>query len=325
VCLWRLCCFIICVSVHKNLIKEKPFIKEKTPSKKLPLMKKLNTVILLSAVAVGSASAQLVTTTTFDGAGSFTDVGNWDNGLPTNLNPGLVSATSGSTWTSNAWTDLAIRQTGGTVGGAGSSVINMRGGALGSGNKTIYEIEDVANSEFGYNNLEVSGQLTMWNQNGQGQELSLLAGYATVGSLNAISSAATSTINIGDGKLDIGLLDTAKVGINMLAGGTGEIVIGDRNGDKFNSMRLDFETGNLGSITLSTNLGASTGGYWQFFIGQSWASIGGVVVTDLTQFNIVSEGLATTISLASPIPEPGTYAMLAGCCALTFVMLRRRG
>ncbi|KRP36912.1 MAG: hypothetical protein ABS34_05240 [Opitutaceae bacterium BACL24 MAG-120322-bin51] len=290
-------------------------------------MKTLNTVILFSAVAVGSASAALTTTTTFDGAGSLVGVANWDNGLPTNANPGLVAVTSGSTWTTNVWTDMAIRQTGGTVGGAGSATMNMRGGAALSGNKTIYEIEDVANSAFGYKNLEVSGQLTMWNQNGEGQELSLLAGYATVGSLNAISSAATSTINIGDGKLDIGIVTTlgGKFSINMLAGGTGEMVIGDRNEAALNAMRLDFETGNVGSITLSSNLGASADGYWGFFVEQGWASIGGVVVTDLAQFNIVNDGFATTISaIPELIPEPGTYALLAGCFALASVMVRRR-
>lgn len=283
-------------------------------------MNKRNTVILLSALAASVASAALTTTTTFDGTGNLIDAINWDSGLPTNANPGLVSSTIGSTWTGSPWTNVAIRQTGGTVGGAGSATLAMRGGAS-VGIDTIYEIEDTANSSFAYKNLEISGQLTMWAQNGGGHELSLLAGYATAGSLNAISNAANSTINIRDGRLDVGLINDGNFNINMLAGGTGQFNIADRNAGQLNTMRLNFESGNSGTITLSSNLGATSGGYWEFFVASGWASIDGVATTNAALFNIDTVGFATTISA---IPEPSTYGMLAGFCTLALVMVRRR-
>jgi hypothetical protein len=57
-------------------------------------MKKLLVMMLLAAVA-GSASAALVTSTTFDGSGDLTSAANWDLGLPTNANPGLISTGGG--------------------------------------------------------------------------------------------------------------------------------------------------------------------------------------------------------------------------------------
>ena len=55
--------------------------------------------VVLAAVA-GSASAayvELVTTTTYTGSGALNAAGNWDNGSPTNDNPGLVSGTDSAT------------------------------------------------------------------------------------------------------------------------------------------------------------------------------------------------------------------------------------
>jgi hypothetical protein len=282
----------------------------------------------LSLTAVGlfcasNASADLVTTTTFDGIGALSDAANWDNGLPSNANPGLVSATTHA-WLGTAWEDVALRQTGGAVFAAGDGNFAMRGGAAASGNTTILEIDDASNTSFATTNLAISGTLTFWSQNsgGGGHELSLLNGYATVSNLNAVSSATLSTINIGNGKLDIATLTEAKVTVNMLSGGTGEMVIGDRNGGVLNSSRLNFETGNAGSITILSNAGASSGGYWEFYVRQGWTSINGVTVTDVSRYKIVSKGFKTTIS-ALAVPEPPSAALI-GIGGVTLILRDRR-
>jgi len=287
---------------------------------------KLTSLALLSALSCSVASAALTTTTTYDGIGAVDDATNWDNSLPTNANPGLVSGTDSadSAWLGPVWTNVAIRQTGGTMYAAGTGNFNMRGGALNSGNTTILEIDDAANTSFASKNLDVSGTFSMWSQNagGGGQELSVLSGYADVGNLNAVSSATTSIINIGNGKLDIGTLTAARVGVNMLSGGTGEIVLDDRNGSLLNSMRLNFASDSSASFTILQNGGASSSGYWEFYVGAGFASIDGLTVTDLSQFDIQDVG--GTGTMISAIPEPSSAALLFGVVSFGWLALRRR-
>jgi hypothetical protein len=170
----------------------------------------------------------------------------------------------------------------------------MRGGAS-AGINTILEIDDASNTDFSTVNVTMSGILTMWAQNGGGHELSLLNGYATVGILSAVNSATLSTINIGDGKLDIGALAAANVTVNMLSGGTGELVLADQSGSLLNSLRLDFAADSSASFTILENGGATTGGYWDFYVASGFASIGGITETDLSKFLIESDGGFGTI------------------------------
>ncbi len=65
-------------------------------------MKKCLMMVLGVGMSWFAASAALVTTTTFDGAGSLTAGANYDNGAPSNANPGLISIT-GNAWTGNIW------------------------------------------------------------------------------------------------------------------------------------------------------------------------------------------------------------------------------
>lgn len=256
-------------------------------------------------LSLGSASGELATSTTYTGTpsaqqpfiGSLIDPTSWDNGLPTNDNPGLVTQTF-NTWSGDVWTDVAIRQTGGTVYND-QEIFAMRGGAAGSGKKTILEIEDLANTEFAYENLRTAGALTMWSQNGEGHELSLLSGYVSIGFLNAVTSADVSTINIRDGLMEFGSVTSGKVAFNLLAGGTGAIVVGDQNGGALNTMKVNFETGSQASFTLASNSSKPTGsaqGYWGFVIGRGQVSVDGVPITDKSKFVITDEGdLSTTL------------------------------
>ena len=279
----------------------------------------LTSLALLTALSCSVASAALTTTTNHDGSGDLTSALNWDNGLPTNANPGLFS--TGGGWLGPTWTDVAVRQTGGAIFAAGTGNFAMRGGAS-AGINTILEIDDASNTDFSTTNLAVSGTFTMWAQNGGGHELSLLNGFADVGILSAVNHPTLSTINIGNGKLDIGSLAAANVTVNMLSGGTGELVLADQSGSLLDSLRLDFAADSSASFTILENGGATTVGYWASYVGAGFASIGGITETDLSKFLVESDGgFGTTLSV---IPEPGTYALLAGCFALASVMIRRR-
>lgn len=282
----------------------------------------LTSLALLSALSCSVASAALTTTTTFDGSGALTEVNNWNSGLPTNANPGLVS--TGGGWLGTAWADVAVLQTGGEIFAAGGGDFAMRGGAEASGNTTILEIDDASNTSFATTNLAISGELTMWSQftGGGGHQLSLLNGYADVSSLNASTNASLSTINIGNGKLDIGSLTAAKVTVNMLSSGTGELVLADQGGGLLNSLRLNFASDSSASFTILGNGSGNADGYWGFYVNQGYASIDGDTNADLSQYLIVNDGVSgTTISV---IPEPSSAGLLFGMVSFAWLALRRR-
>jgi len=275
----------------------------------------LTSIALLTALSCSVASAALVTTTTFDGAGAVDDAANYDNGAPSNANPGLINST-GNSWMGVAYTDWAARQTGGYV--YRNSAVAFRGGA-GAGINTIWEIADLANADGSSTNFYVGGVFTMWSQNGGGHQLTIESGVAEVGSLNTSTTAAKSSISVGNGRFHAGSLDqAAKVTFNLLQG-NGEIVIDDNMGFAVSGMLLDFETGSEASFTFGQDNGADSTSLINWLVANDRVLIDGVAQSDFN-WDITENGLATTIA----IPEPGTYALLAGCFALASVMIRRR-
>ena len=178
----------------------------------------LGLTMLLSA---GVAQAALVTTTTYTGSGALIDVvynntagtkgsidsiitDSWDNGLPSDSNPGAFTNGTAQTATGiNVWYGVAVRQTGGTLS---DTSLALRGGdEVGSSTQCILEIDDASNTNFATANLVISGQLTLWPQFGAGNTntLSVLNGYATAGVL-AGTTHGQSIVNILDGRLDAG-------------------------------------------------------------------------------------------------------------------------
>ena len=198
----------------------------------------------------------------------------------------------------------------------------MRGGAS-AGINTILEINDATNTSFTTTNLAISGGLTMWSQNGGGHQLSLLNGFADVGSLGTSgTTTAKSTINIGNGKLDIGALTAATVTVNMLSGGTGELVLADQGGNLLDSLRLNFASDSSASFTILENGGGDAAGYWTSYVNNGYASIDGDTNTDLSNYLIVNDGVTgTTISA---IPEPSSAGLLIGMVSFAWLALRRR-
>jgi hypothetical protein len=264
-------------------------------------MKKLLVMTVMAAVA-GSASAALVTSTTFDGAGAVDDAANYDNGAPSNANPGLINST-GNSWMGVAYTDWAARQTGGYV--YRNSAVAFRGGA-GAGINTIWEIADLANADGSSTNFYVGGAFTMWSQNGGGHELTIESGVAEVGSLNTATTAAKSSISVGNGRFHAGSLDQAATVTFNLLQGNGEIVIDDTLGVNMAGMLLDFEMGSDGSFTIGAVNGASSLSVINWLANNDRVLIDGVAQSSFG-WDITQDGFATTIA----IPEPATLGLIA--------------
>jgi hypothetical protein len=275
-----------------------------------------------------SGSSTMVTTTTFDGSGITSDVLNWDNGLPSNANPGLINQTTSTSWLGGGWYSVSVKQTGGEVIVIGANNFAMRGGTAGTTDGSTFDIDDVWNRSFSYTNMAFNNQFTMWNSNsgdgGTGNTLSVLNGYATIDLLSTTeNNPADARINILNGKLDIASLKSASCTVKMLAGGTGEVNLTDMIGTNattgallLDSMVLNFEPGSAASFTIaSSNVTGSAQGYWETKIAASKVKIDGAVAT-AGQFQITDVGaLGTTImlfDLASATPTEIYDAWIGG-------------
>jgi hypothetical protein len=274
-------------------------------------MKKIMMMTLCVGLA-GAASAaytKLTTTTTYTGSGPLTTAGNWDNGLPFNANPGLVATTDATSKLTGQgyWSGFSVRQTGGELLQAGGFA--LRGGTQdGSSTFCILEIDDASN-DGSYNNLDVSGRFTFWNQYGSagstGSTLSLLNGYAHVGEFWANSGPDQARVFVSNGVFNADALNAdssanANALVTMMAGGTGAFNVGDIASTAYmNQMLINFETASKASFTIGNIAGATTVGYWETKIAAGKVQIDGVAKTDLKLFDIVNDedGLGTTLSL----------------------------
>jgi hypothetical protein len=268
-------------------------------------------VLLAALLGAGLAQAALVTSTTFDGSGDVKAAANYDNGAPSNANPGLISHGTGNVG-GDFITDFAVRQTGGLI--ANANDINFRGGAV-AGEETIWEIEDARTDYSSYTNLSVGRSLVFWPQNGVGHELRILSGVVDAARLHGASNKDKTAISMKDGIFHAGSVQkpdgsTGSLGLKfkLLNGGTGSVTIGDTFGANVNaSCYLDFETGAEGSFTLGENAGADA--YWplNWMLNHGQVSIDGVAETNRTAYLIERDGNSITIRLnpfAELLPVP---------------------
>ena len=263
-------------------------------------------LLLVLALLASTASAAMVTATTFNGTGAVDDGANYNNGAPDNANPGQINST-GNSWLPPALTDFAVRQTGGYV--YRNTVVNFRGGAFNSGKKTIWEIEDARTDYGSYTNLYTS-DLVMYHQNGEGHELNILSGVVDVGTFQANSTYDKSSVSIKNGLFhaDAGVAGrTANVTFNFLNGGFGEIVIADAMGMDFGGARLDFETGTEATFTIGAVNGADSSSLINWLVVNDRVLIDGTANTDFSSYSITENGTATTITV---IPKPPSLGLI---------------
>ena len=326
----------------------------------------LLTALSCSLATASYTSLDGTTTVTYDGTGNLVTQGytwpsprgdiaslgvnNWGggDGTSTNLPQDIRTSADGVTpITYSTNIGLVPSSYTGTAAGLGSlwygTKIRIEGGQFSQGGFTmrggvqsistlvpsgsVLEIDDASNTDFGYKNLDITNQMTMWDSYpaaGNTNDLALLNGYVKVGQL-AGTSTSKNNIHILHGKLDVGSITNANFTLNLLAGGTGQFNLaqaddntsGTAGDDELRRAVLNFESGSRASFTIATLIstnGADARNYWadNFTVGD--VQIDGVNVTDLSGFTIESVGdTGTKISLTPPdldppTPNPATFS-----------------
>jgi hypothetical protein len=271
---------------------------------------KLLTVAVMAALT-GSASAADVLWLGQNGnstVGALDFAANYPGGVfPSGADIGVIEQAD-NVWIGNGvLADIAVRVEGGGVN-VSSGSLNLRGGSSGSGITTILEF-DTTDYDSVVNLNCADKQLTLWSRFGEPISLNILAGQVQVGSLNDISGAK-GNVSLGDGLFHVDTLIAANGNYNMLAGGTGNIVIDDLNGVGLGSMSLYFGSGNTGSFTFGGDSGGSAAGTWQAVVGS--ITIEGVATPSASDFLITQIGDAATIRLMPASVVENTYLGVGG-------------
>ena len=268
----------------------------------------LTSIALLTALSCSVASAALVT---FDGNGlsgiqDYTVATNWDiEGVPTIADDATVTG--------------RFQLGDGTDRSLNSLTVNGGGSFMGSaGTKLNIATDFTLNSNLAINNatgIEWGGQATIGDGIGN-DTLSLIYG-----------THRDPSVVIGK---DLGVAANGKILLRWFTAGDEDSTVPEID----LSGALDFAAGSIFEVNLeggSAGNALTEGTY--FLIGST--NITGSATLSLIDFeanqaassflSIVDTGDTATQGLyLTVIPEPGTYALLAGCFALASVMIRRR-
>ncbi|HAV13756.1 MAG TPA: hypothetical protein DCX06_09765 [Opitutae bacterium] len=311
----------------------------------------------LTALAL-SATAQ----TAWDGGGANTnidDVNNWDNGLPSSTNAGTIGTgftarvVGGTTYTGYHFTlgsgaditGTGVSQAildGGEFTIDGGSVaalrgINLSGGQLVTVDNGSWDLRDRNTSMTGAGTAVVMNGGTVTSSNNRRFVLALGTTFTiNAGTLGTGGTFAGFDGTIGDGgtvNFLGGVSNFTEFGYTQNAGPNGIVYnFGGTSGsvtaagfDANTNGQLNWLAGAGISLTIS---GSTTWAEAEYNAGRltylgddstdlglTWAQAtsGGTQIWDFT---------GDTLTLA--VPEPSSYALLAGCFGLAWVMLRRR-
>ena len=269
----------------------------------------LTSIALLTALSCSVASAANVT---FDGAGGVVPyhvAGNWT---------GVVGGDGIPTAADDATVTGRFQLGDGTDRSLNSLTVNGGGSFMGSaGTKLNIATDFTLNSNLAINNatgIEWGGQATIGDGIGN-DTLSLIYG-----------THRDPSVVIGK---DLGVAANGKILLRWFTAGDEDSTVPEID----LSGALDFAAGSIFEVNLeggSAGNALTEGTY--FLIGST--NITGSATLSLIDFeadqansflSIVDTGGAATQGLyLTVIPEPGTYALLAGCFALASVMIRRR-
>lgn len=258
-------------------------------------MKKITSIGLITFMLAGVAQAAL-----FEGTGLWSDTARWDTGVvpgsstDVNIAGAFANTTSHATIADGYTADVAAVSLDKGVNSPDNS----------GGNLTINDGGTLsATSIFGgkSSRLYNSGTIT------------LTGSLTFAGNKEEAYNYATGTINAG-GNLEVDLhFENAGTftGSSLVGDGTLNLTGG--------TMTFASQTffGSLGTLNVSND-------GQLIFTNQNIVSdlqaLVGTQITGITAGQIQMVGLDTVVN----VPEPGAYALLAGCLALTSVMLRRR-
>jgi hypothetical protein len=280
--------------------------------KEIAMKSKMMWIVGMAALGglVGSASATYVTYIGENNdpsapVGGLIIDANWDGGaVPYGSSTGLVYTTK-NVWGGGPWNNAAVRQTGGYLyTPAGQPDMTLRGGVSGSGVTTVYEVEDSRTDYAAYTNLYVSRKLTLWSANAESMEIDLLSGHIVAEELS-LNASGKGSINIRDGIFRAAYMSAATANINMLSGGTGDLIIDVvAQGGILGGFYVDFAFDNQGSIYFGEKEGGeSIYGLALWLVDAGRVSIDGVTTTDRAKFDITQDGLSATLKV---IPQTQT-------------------
>lgn len=155
----------------------------------------------------------------------------------------------------------------------------------------------------------------------------------TIGGGTLVSTAANVNLGVGAVSMSSGAINvrgTGSVGKFTLAAGqnftaTGGTLYFDIGGTFDQIAGSGAGTFNLADVTLSLSGSTSVVGTYQLFSGFASGSVSNLTITGLgSGFTGVLDNTGLLTVSASAVPEPSTFAALAGAAALGFVSLRRR-
>ena len=264
----------------------------------------MKNVLQLIAIVTVSAAPLAYSDTIYNGAagGLVTDVLNWNNGAPTNGNPGTV--TSIDVTSNEDWVDQVITFTDSTVTrAAGNGSITLDNVALTFNGNGDWEL---AGQDSNADNLVIgkaANSTVSWNSTGSILSVNnfTLGGNGISGFLN--QSAGTIAF------ANMTLKTTSKL---TVSGGTlsfsGTIDFRDASETQGGVNYIDFlTTGTTGAVTMATAALADV----QAFIDAGQIRLDGTAQTvgDYSNFSLSSDGGSGTV--ITIIPEPATLGLVA--------------
>lgn len=273
--------------------------------------KNILTASALIAGLAGFNSIAQAAIVTWDGGGpdtNWTTSANWDgNGSGTAGIPGSGDTVNIDGSTVTVTTNGFVFNSNYTINLTGGADLNQSGGAVRFGNSTMF-VGAGSNLGGGFWDMDgatihfqdgASANMTGW-ENKDGSSLNFILGSS------GFTTLTPGAFYIGNGNVysstngglpDAGIQNASySVDMTNYTGGIQTITLVDYGSDSAGVDNTSFQT-----ATLEVN---NAGGY-----------------TAALQWNDSTEAIELNVTA---IPEPGTYALIGGCFALSAVMLRRR-
>lgn len=288
------------------------------------------TLLALTLItATASADTTWIGAATDAASSDIGDAANWSHGLPTNSDPandGFIGLVGGSPVTVEMEDRHDLDDRNLTV--SGGSTIHIANSLAGSAGFRWENSTLTLNG--GHLDVDYTGGAAVIGRDSDPN--------ATILNINAGSTVDFAGTAVYLGRLSQGIVNqnggsfsvAGTLGIQVLASGAvsgnvynlsagtvtaTNLVVNDFSKD--NSNYFNFTTGSTGTLTIIQS----------DFDFESFIDAGDIRINDnasslFSDFKVDSSvGGQTTLSL---IPEPGTYALFAGVCALSAIMLRRR-
>ena len=270
-----------------------------TPSN-MPILS-TNTAFTVKSLFVGFGSNGYGELTMSDGSITVNDsfgIGNFNDAS------GTVNQSGGSMNLNGA-----SHYIGGSSSSTGNGTYNLSGGTLAHSGTGIGQVRFYMGAGGVTSNLNISGtgnisdgKTRLMLSNGGTANISLTGSDTTIGFENWYMGNGTTNLNL---TADADGLSLTNINWWEDTGGTQNLVVDLTNYDVANGDSID-----IIDVT------------WAAFDASIWESA--TIIGKDAEFAYTADGNGTVLSVVNIVPEPSTYALIAGMIGLVAVMLRRR-